>query len=226
MLDVLGRQLMAPDVAAAFVIAFNAEWNRLIAEHGSSGETCRRELQAVERKIGNLIDAVSEGIRSPDLKTKLADLEARRTTLQSGLAREAAPPPAMHPNIAHLYHDEVARLSEALQGPNGAEAREAARELIEQVIISPPEHDDDPPRIEVVGELVAMLKAAGLGTTSQKSGAEQRSSTPVREFGKSGFRGRCRLTGFRADPDLPWDGPSPRGSALGAGDDLGWVDEA
>ena len=88
---------------------------------------------------------------------------------QSGLAREAAPPPAMHPNIAHLYHDEVARLSEALQGPNGAEAREAARELIEQVIISPPEHDDDPPRIEVVGELVAMLKAAELGTTPQKN---------------------------------------------------------
>ena len=170
-LEVLGRQLMDPALVAEFITEFSSEWNRLIAEHGAGGEVRRRELQGVERKIANLIDAISEGIRSPDLKTKLAQLEERRA-LQADFSHEVAPPPPMHPNLAQVYRDKVARLREALQGPDGVEALEAARELIDQVIISPPENDDDPPGIEVVGEFVTMLKAAGLGATTQRNQTE------------------------------------------------------
>jgi hypothetical protein len=96
---VIGRQVMAPDV----VTAFSVEWNRLVSEHGGSGETCRRELQAVEPKIGNLIDALSEGIRSLDFENQTRGSRGAPGHPQMGLASEAAPLPAMHPNIANLY---------------------------------------------------------------------------------------------------------------------------
>lgn len=171
-MEVLGRQLMDPAHVAEFVAAFSDEWNRLIAEHRTGGEARRRELQVVERKIGNLIDALSEGIRSPDLRTRLTTLEEQRAILMAGLAEATTPPPAMHPNLAQVYRDKVARLGEALRGPDGMEALEAARELVEQVIVSPPENDDDPPGIEVIGEFVAMLKAAGLGFAPRRKQAE------------------------------------------------------
>jgi len=136
-LDVLGRQLMDPALVAEFVAAFSAEWNRMIAEHRADSEAQRRELQGIERKIANLIDALSEGTRSTDLKTRLASLEEQRTVLLAGLAQKTSPPPALHPNLAQVYREKMARLSEALRGPDGSEALGAARELVEQVIVSP-----------------------------------------------------------------------------------------
>ena len=38
----------------------------------------RRELQAVERKIGNLVEVIEDGRRSPELLARLDELEARR----------------------------------------------------------------------------------------------------------------------------------------------------
>ena len=57
----------------------------------------------------------------------------------------------------------MAHLRDALQGPDSTEALEAARELIERVVISPPLRDHDPSGIEVVGDFVTMLQAGGLG---------------------------------------------------------------
>jgi site-specific DNA recombinase len=164
--------MMDPALVAEFVATFSEEWNRLIAEHRTGSEARRRELHAVERKIANLIDALSEGIRSPDLKTRMATMEEQRAILMAGLAEETTQPPAMHPNLAQVYRDKVARLREALRGPDGTEALEAARELVEQVIVPPPENDDNPPGIEVIGEFVAMLKAAGLGSAPRRNQAE------------------------------------------------------
>jgi len=171
-LDVLGRQLMAPDLVAEFVTAFSAEWNRLIVKHAADDNAQRRELQLVDRKIANLIDALSEGIRSSDLQARLAGLESRRATLRAELTHPAAPLPAMHPNLAAVYRDKVARLRDALVGPDGAEALEAARELIDQIVITPPEDDGGSPGIEVVGEFMAILKAAGLGDPTGKNNAQ------------------------------------------------------
>jgi len=171
-LDVLGQQLMDPDLVASFVTAFSIEWNRLLAEHGATGEAQRRELQVVERKITNLVDAISEGIRSADLKARLVTLEARRTEMQAHSMREADQLPALHANLAQVYREKVARLRDALHGPDSSEALEAARELIERVIVHPPRNDGDPPGIEIVGDFVAMLQASGLGSNAKDGQAQ------------------------------------------------------
>jgi hypothetical protein len=72
-------------------------------------------------------------------------------------------PPALHPRIADVYAAKVRDLKVALAEGNCPEALEAARVLIDRVILHPPKDDGDPPNIELVGELMAMLTAAGLG---------------------------------------------------------------
>jgi hypothetical protein len=46
---------------------------------------------------------------------------------------------------------------------NDHAALETARALIEKVMILPPKHDNDPPKIELFGDLAELLRAAGLG---------------------------------------------------------------
>jgi hypothetical protein len=61
-----------------------------------------------------------------------------------------------------------------MQGPDAIEAREAARMLIDQVIVSPPRIDGDPPGIEVVGNLAAMLRVGVSGDTTDSDAAFDR----------------------------------------------------
>ena len=60
---------MQPDIVAAMIAAFTGEWNRLAVEAGAQAEAQQREFQAVERKIENLLDALADGIRTPNLAT-------------------------------------------------------------------------------------------------------------------------------------------------------------
>jgi len=160
--DVLSRRLMDPELVTAFVKAFTLEWNRILAEFNSAAEARQREVKAIERKIANVVDAISDGLRSPELQARLIDLEARKSVLTSEREEPSAPLPALHSDIAYNYRQEVARLRGGLSSAEDVEALEAARKLIDRVIINPPEDDGDPPEIDVVGEFVAMLQAGGL----------------------------------------------------------------
>jgi hypothetical protein len=75
-------------------------------------------------------------------------------------------PPALHPDVASVYAARVADLQAALENGEDREALEAARALIDRVLLWPPETDGDPPGIEVIGELAALLQAAGIGTAN------------------------------------------------------------
>jgi site-specific DNA recombinase len=61
-------------------------------------------------------------------------------------------------------------LNAALAAGRDPETLEAARALVDKVIIHPPETDDDPPRIELVGDLMVMLQAGGVGRAQAKVG--------------------------------------------------------
>jgi DNA invertase Pin-like site-specific DNA recombinase len=160
-LEALGRQLMHPDLLAAFAAEFTREWNRLAAEQTASRAAAVQALEAVERQIGNLVDAIADGLRSPGLQAKFDALEAKRAALTASLAEEPAPAPALHPNLAEVYRARVATLERALAAKDAPEALEAARDLIDRVIIHPPGGPDEPPGIELVGQLMNMLRAAG-----------------------------------------------------------------
>ena len=161
-LHALETRLMRPDCVAAFSRAFIAEWNRLLAESSVDVEAHRRELHAVERKLENLVEAVADGLKAAGLQKRLSELEARSAELRAMLTDQPVAAPALHPNLSEVYAQRVAELRQALQGDEGAEVLEKARALIDKVVVSPPDDPEDPPEMELVGDLIALLKTAGL----------------------------------------------------------------
>nr|WP_314073691.1 hypothetical protein [uncultured Roseococcus sp.] len=68
----------------------------------------------------------------------------------------------LHPNLSEVYRARVARLREGLDAKGDREILEAAHALIARVEVHPPAEVGDRPRLELLGELSALLAAAGV----------------------------------------------------------------
>ncbi len=170
-LEALGRQLMEPSLVEEFIAAFNAEWRQLAAECKAAEGVKLRERATIDRKIANLIEVISDGRSSPAILAKLEALEAQKGKFETDSAFSAPISPALHLGIAQVYAAKVSNLKAALANGRDPEALEAARALIDKVILHPPEIDGDPPGIELVGELMGMLQAAGVGRIQTDAGS-------------------------------------------------------
>jgi DNA invertase Pin-like site-specific DNA recombinase len=163
-MGVLSRQLMQPERLAAFVQAFHAEWESLDGELKAQAASRQRERQAVERKIANLVDIISDGGAGPAILAKLRDLEATQHALSE--APTPAPPSDVQfsdaGDLSERYAARIAELTQSLIDGDDPEELEVARSLIDQVVIHPCT-DDDPTGIELIGNLIDLLRAAGLG---------------------------------------------------------------
>jgi DNA invertase Pin-like site-specific DNA recombinase len=167
----LRSHLMQPDLLASFAAAFVEAWQEKTATAAGNPDQLQRELDTVDRRIANLVDALAEGIRAPDINRRLNDLQARRAELAAALATPLPQAPTIPPDMAAVYRAKLAHLTAALAGPNHTEAREAARTLIDKVIITPPTDPDDPPGIELLGNFPNLLQTAGLVTKTPKEAA-------------------------------------------------------
>ncbi|NMJ42468.1 recombinase family protein [Roseomonas sp. JC162] len=166
-MEALGSRLMRPDLVAAFCRAFVEAWNGAQAEAAAATAAHRLELQGIQRKLDNLVEAIAEGVRAPGVQRKLEELESRRGQLLAAVKDQPAPAPALLPNLAEVYADRVAVLRTAIEGREDPEVLEAARALIDKVIVSPGQGPDDPPEIELVGQLVELLRAGGVNLTQE-----------------------------------------------------------
>ena len=77
--------------------------NRLNRDREHTQEAKRRELDEVSRKLGGLIEAIAEGMRSPGLQAKLEELELRKQSIEASIGEEPPPAPRLHPNLTELY---------------------------------------------------------------------------------------------------------------------------
>lgn len=102
-----------------------------------------------------------DGLKASGIQQKLTELEARRDELREASAEASTASPALHPNLAQSYAQPVAELRRGMDAGQGQDVLKAARALIDKVIVAPGDDPDDPPGIELVGQLMAMLKAAG-----------------------------------------------------------------
>jgi hypothetical protein len=185
-LGLLERQLMQPGLVAEFVTAFNLRLEQATAELRAQAASSQRERTALDRKIANLVDAISEGRSSAAIMAKLGELEAQRDLLTEAATQPVALPPALHPGIADMYAAHVGKLIAELANGSDAEALQAARPLIDKVIIHPPQTDGDPPGVELIGDLIGLLKAAGLG--QRDAGEAQSSADPVLDLFASSIK--------------------------------------
>lgn len=136
-LDLLKTRLMQPEAVAVFVKDFVHVSNTQGAEHGQECQRLETEKKALKRKLEGLYDAIADGLRSPGLKEKLLDLQARVAAIDDALERPAPPPVRLNTNLSELYRRKVTELAITLADPFIAgPAREVVRGLIERVSVT------------------------------------------------------------------------------------------
>ena len=129
-----------------------------------------------ERWAMSIITAITEGMFHPSMKAKMDTLEAEKASVTAHLRQiPAEDPVAIHPGLADIYAKRVANLAESLNVEDTkAEAADILRGLIDKIILQP---DPDAPnghKIELYGELGAILSLCdiGIGTNAKaRSGA-------------------------------------------------------
>jgi site-specific DNA recombinase len=155
-LDLLKTRLMEPDAVAQFVRDFAEASNAQGADREQARGQLEAERKSVKRKLEGLYDAIAEGLRTPGLKEKLLDLEARLAAMDEELARPAPAPIRLNPNLSELYRRKVTELAVTLSSEAIAQpAREIIRRLIERVTVG--WEDDGCPVIALDGALTALL---------------------------------------------------------------------
>jgi site-specific DNA recombinase len=105
-----------------------------------------------------VIEAIKAGFALPELKTEMDALQVRKAALVSELAAvDDPPPPALHPQMAEVFHRKAMQLAAGLEheGEHDA-ARQALRGFLDRIVIPPGDG-----LLQVVGNLGEMLKAAG-----------------------------------------------------------------
>ncbi len=146
---------MHPDLVREFIAAFHAELNTASRKRMEAERQVRTELTDVSRRLDGLIEAIAEGLRSPELQDKLDQLSSRKRQLESELEGTKPSGPILHPNLAELYRRKVAELRTSLEHP---ECRDGAitilRSLIDHVVVRPV---DEGFEVQFVGEIANMI---------------------------------------------------------------------
>ena len=157
-------EVRLPDEAARLIGLYLDRYRPLLAPQGGDWLFPGTKPGAPKTDEGlrsQIQKAIADGLKATGVQQKLAELEAKREALQATVGQAPAPPPALHPNLAQAYAERVADLRRGIDAGKGIEVLEAAPALFDKVIVTPGDRLDDPPGIELVGQLMAMLKAAG-----------------------------------------------------------------
>jgi site-specific DNA recombinase len=156
-LNALRHHLMDPALFKEFCDEFTREMNRLRMEGRASIDSAEAEIKRIDRELDTLLSLILKGGAADKLNEKMVSLEGRKKSLQTLLAEAEAPPPLLHPNMAHHYRMQVAELHEALQEDSEAKRMAAAdivRSLIKEIVLTPAE---DELKIDVRGDLAGIL---------------------------------------------------------------------
>ena len=115
----------------------------------------QRKLSDVSRRLDGLIEAIAEGLRSPELQDKLDQLSSQKRQLESEVEGTKPSGPTLHPNLAELYRRKVVALRTSLDDPeNRDEAITIHRSLIDHVVMHPV---DQGLEVQFVGEIANMI---------------------------------------------------------------------
>lgn len=157
-LNGLRKHLMSPELFNEFCAEFTREVNRLRIERGADLAGWRSELEKVDRELDKMVDAILQGFPPAKLKDKAEKLEARKAELSELLANADEPPPLLHPNMARMYQDRIAKLCENLQSEEDRGAAvDVLRSLVDEISLVP---ENGELSIVLRGDLGAILRFA------------------------------------------------------------------
>jgi hypothetical protein len=159
-MQLLHCELMQPNLPEDFLEGMRAEFQSLASDLRLKAMAGQRDRAAVDRKIANLVEAISDGRSSPAILAKLTELEAARLACADAPRQVGNRPPTFEPGMPGDYTARIAQLTAAFQRTDDPETREAMRILINKVVVDPPADEDEPPHVERIGDLMALLHAA------------------------------------------------------------------
>ena len=161
--------MLRKDLFAEFCGEFTREMNRLRGQHRATLVSAERELARLETRRKKLIEMVMEGVPAAEVKDEMIAGAARREEIERQQQRLSEPPPLLHPQMADIYRTKVTQLARALQEPeNRPEATDALRGLVDAIVLTP-EQGEETLRIELRGNLAAMLGATRQTKRSSES---------------------------------------------------------
>jgi hypothetical protein len=132
------RFLADPVAFEEFCAGFREAQNQHRMEQRERITATKREFDRVTRDIQKVIEAILAGVPGSEVKTKMEDLQARKTALLAEMASLEEPEPLLHPSMGDLYRTKVEQLAAALETGDEIErerAKEAVRGLIEKIVI-------------------------------------------------------------------------------------------
>ena len=154
---------MQPEAVAQFIKAMTEAANTRSGTVSADRARRQAERTSIARKLEGLYDAIAEGLRTPGLKSKLEDLEARLAELDKALSAPAPSAVRLHPNLSEVYRRKVAELAITLSDPDiRTKALETIRGLIASVTVRA---TADGITLELEGALSAMVGLAQGGAT-------------------------------------------------------------
>ncbi len=164
-LDGLKHKLMAPELIAEFIAEFQREVQKERLGAITARDDANRRLTKVCKDIDSIITAITEGMFHPSMKTKMDVLEAEKASLETQLRDIPAENPiTLHPGLADIYARKVANLAEALSAEDTrSEAADILRGLIDKLILTPDTTAPNGHKIELFGELGAILSLCNNG---------------------------------------------------------------
>lgn len=159
-LGALKNHLMDPELCKVFCDEYTRYMNELRREHNKSLARYQKEYAKLVRAKDRIIEAVTEGWATPDMKDELNRNYQRRQELETLMESKEEVPVILHPNMANYYRKEVALLIESLNRAEGrSEAAQLLRKLIDKIVLLPNEARDGL-RVDLHGDLAGILRVA------------------------------------------------------------------
>ncbi|MFY9836141.1 MAG: zinc ribbon domain-containing protein [Xanthobacteraceae bacterium] len=158
----LKERLMAPDLVASFIEAFNNEMRNLAISAERESLVVKRTFADIERKLAAIVRAIEDGGYNASLKARLTVLEQEKAQVEMRL-RTSKPAPVLrlHTKLPELYRSKIDCLAEALNAPDTVtEAAEIMRGLIDRIVLTP---EGDFLRAELHGDLAVLARFAQEG---------------------------------------------------------------
>ncbi len=115
-LGALAHHMMPPDIYAAFVRGFMAEWNVEQKGRAVEQDAMRDELKRINQKIDNFVSADRTERRLVRHHLCPQGRGGAQGLMEAEMATAEAPAPRLMPNLAELYREKVAGFRKRWQG--------------------------------------------------------------------------------------------------------------
>jgi site-specific DNA recombinase len=160
----LSAHLRDPRAIERFLLTYRAERKRLAETQAGRRSQAQKRLGEVSREIERALDSMIKGlVPAAAIGPRITQLTQEKQQLEGELSA-AGPDPivSLHPSALTRYLAAVDDLAGTLAAgaiDSTRESPKALRDLIDCVLVHPPEHSDAAPGLEIRGRLAALTGA-------------------------------------------------------------------